>query len=159
MEAHGYYLIEDSGDLRMNIADFQGFPQKKSIERIDRTSLQDYLQYHEAHFSGGYWNAERIAGDFDRWDIFAAYDNGIIIGGLYLICNKKLSLAEIFGMASVNQKVNSELLNYAISYIRVSRPDMKTIMFMSDEKETYEAALRAGFRVESLYCCWCKEFV
>ena len=156
LESHGYSLIEDSADMRMSIADFQGETQRSSVVRIDRTLLPDYLKYHEKHFSDGYWNAERIAGDFDRWDIFAAYENGKMIGGLYLICNEKLSLAEVFGLASVNREVTSDLLNFAVSYIQSSRPGMKTIMFMIEDDTAYEAALKAGFKVESLYCCWSK---
>lgn len=156
LESHGYSLIEDSADMRMSIADFQGETQRSSIVHIDRTLLPDYLQYHEKHFSDGYWNAERIAEDFDRWDIFAAYENEKIIGGLYLNCNEKLALAEIFGLASVNQEVTSDLLNRAVSYIQASRPSMKTVMFMIEDDTAYEAALKAGFKVESLYCCWRK---
>ena len=160
LQAHGYVLIEDSADMRMKVADYHGFPAGAAVERITQRTLPGYLQYHEAHFNSGYWNAERIAEDFDRWDIFGAYEKGRIAGGLFLICNREKSLAEIYGLKAADRKMTLELLNFAVQHIQAARPDVRDIMFMVEGSETdnYVAALAVGFTVKSRYCCWRREF-
>lgn len=154
----GYGLEEESRDLRRDMAPPVLSENSSQVKKVAEEDLPAYQAFHDAHFPGVYWNGERIAADFQVWDIYCVPLQGAIAGGLFLRSYEN-GIGEIFGLYAPDQQMAASLLQYAIEDLQKRSPTITQLIFMVEEKERWNlsAALSLGFTEESHYCCWVKD--
>lgn len=138
----GFEVCERSSHL-----EFSGrAPGGGGAARLGRAGLEEYLRFHRAQFPDIWWNAERLAADFDAWRIYAL--GSPVHSGLFLrACGGR---AEIFGLAARDVPAARELLSGALAEL-----SGEPVTYMAPPGSAGEAAaLSLGFDALGEYVCW-----
>lgn len=151
----GFALAEASSDLRLSPTVFTPCAPVSGIQRISEADFTAYASFHDAHFSGIYWNAARLHAAPDGWYIFAYVPDGTILGSIFL--KVQGTLAEVFGLAFTGpeeaERAAAPLLSHTLRVVLSENPAVESIVFFADEEDgqSLSAAAACGFITYSRY--------
>ena len=151
----GFALAEASSDLRLSPTVFTPCAPVSGIQRISKADFVAYASFHDAHFSGIYWNATRLHAAPNGWYIFAYVPDGTILGSIFL--KVQGTRAEVFGLAFTGpeeaERAAAPLLSHTLRVVLSENPAVESIVFFADEEDgqSLSAAAACGFITYSRY--------
>lgn len=117
MESVGAELMGYDYEYRIKKDDFKSLHKADDVIYIDEKYYKDFIKHHNTMNPDAYWTGEKLIDALDRFDIFIALEDGMVIGSIVTSkFNKKADEIYFLSAEKENIHLKKTLLNKGISY-------------------------------------------
>lgn len=155
LQENSFRCIEDDWNYSFFFDSYVPRPEDAHISRITRDNYGDFRAVYGQDDGDTYWNCDRILEHFDRWTIFAYYEDAKPVGAIFLRDGSSV-YPEICGVVfdgGYREDAYRELLTAALNHCKGA--GAKHMTFICEE-EVRSVVQELGFRCVGRYVCFAK---
>ena len=158
LKTHGYTLLDDAFDLRLEITGFRECATTGlQVVPVTEALLPRYLDFHERHFEDCYWNARRLGEHAANWHLYGLEEGGMFTGGLFAR-KYAIDAAEVYDLYAQSAPGYAALISCAIQDLAANHAPLQSVLFMAETTDptALSTALSLGFQKHGHYRSYSK---